>query len=399
MFFGWYVVAGTFLAQMLVVGFFTYSMSLLVGPVRAEFGVSLEQVMYSMTVGTFLGLVAAPVCGSLLDRFPVRWLISLGIFLFSAGIWWTAHSSSITEYVAVFGLTLAVTNGLAGSMAASTTVSRWFSTSRGKALGVAAIGTSAGGIVIPALIAYWIETENWRVALENLSILAFLVILPLVVLTVRGKPEDIGLTAEEDPGADQTTAMGGLTVKQILGRPAFWHIGLSLGILFCVYSAVLSNLAPYGKDLGFSTAQSSGLIMILAVASFVGKIVFGMLADRISLKTGLFAAIGLVAITLVLLSLQPGYPLVVLAAVLMGLATGGMLPVWGSMMARCFGLISYGKAMGLMGPVLTLSVMPSFLIMGRLYDMSGSYQLGMMVFCGLSLVSAAMLVPLKIEDQ
>ena len=56
MFFGWYVVGGGFLAQLLVVGFFTYAVSLLVVPVREEFGVSLEQVMYSLTVGTFAGL-------------------------------------------------------------------------------------------------------------------------------------------------------------------------------------------------------------------------------------------------------------------------------------------------------------------------------------------------------
>ncbi|NNC54094.1 MAG: MFS transporter, partial [Pseudomonadales bacterium] len=56
-FFGWYVVAGTFIAQLFVVGFFMYSVSLVVPFVREDFGVSLEQVMYSLTFGTLLGLV------------------------------------------------------------------------------------------------------------------------------------------------------------------------------------------------------------------------------------------------------------------------------------------------------------------------------------------------------
>ncbi len=400
MFFGWYVVTGTFFAQLLIVGFFTYSVSLLVGPVRAEFDVSLEQVMYSMTVGTFIGLVVAPVCGGLLDRYPVRWLIASGIVVFAAGLWWTGNATSITEFVIVFGLSFALCNGLAGSMASSTTVSRWFSASRGKALGIAAIGTSAGGIIIPGLLTYWIDTDGWRTALENLALVALLVVLPVVILTVRGRPEDIGLQAEGEtaPTSTTTAADQGLTIKQILSSQAYWFIGLSLGILFCVYSAVISNLAPYIIELGHTSADGSRLIMVLAIASLVGKVAFGFLADKVDLKLGLWTAIALVGIALLIFTAEPSYQWIAFAAVLMGLATGGMLPVWGSMMARAFGLVSYGKAMGLMGPVITLLVMPGYTIMGRLYDMSGNYQMGMSVFAGLTLVSAAMLIPLKLKD-
>jgi MFS family permease len=401
MFFGWYVVTGTFVAQLLIVGFFTYSVSLLVGPVRAEFDVSLEQVMYSMTAGTFFGLAAAPICGGLLDRYPVRWLMASGIIVFAAGLWWVANATSIAEYVLVFGLTLAVSNGLAGSMASSTTVSRWFSASRGKALGIAAIGTSAGGILIPGLMTHWIDTDGWRSALENLSLLTLLVALPLVVLTIRGRPEDIGLHAEGEAAttSDAAATDHGMTIKQILSSRAYWFIGLSLGLLFCVYSSVISNLAPYTSGLGHSNADSSALIMILAVASLVGKIAFGLLADKIDLKLGLWAAIALVAAALLILSTEPGYLWIALAAVLMGLATGGMLPVWGSMMAHAFGLVSYGKAMGLMGPLLTLLVMPGYTIVGRLYDMTGNYQMAMTVLTGLALLSAAALTPLQLEER
>ena len=68
-------------------------------------------------------------------------------------------------------------------------------------------------------------------------------------------------------------------------------------------------------------------------------------------------------------------------------------------MARAFGLASYGMAMGLMGPIITLTVMPGYLLMGRLYDSSGSYQLGMTVFAGLAVVSALLLVPLKLDGD
>ena len=52
MFFGWRVVAGAFVGMMLTTGFFSYSFTVLVNPIREEFGASLEQVMYAPTIST-----------------------------------------------------------------------------------------------------------------------------------------------------------------------------------------------------------------------------------------------------------------------------------------------------------------------------------------------------------
>jgi MFS family permease len=104
-------------------------------------------------------------------------------------------------------------------------------------------------------------------------------------------------------------------------------------------------------------------------------------------------------VALLLLASQPTWPLIVLSACLLGLATGGMLPVWGSMMARAFGLLSYGRAMGLMGPLLTLLVMPGYTLIGRLYDANGSYQLAMLVLTGIAVVSALLLLPLRLRRE
>ncbi|MFT5138066.1 MAG: MFS family permease, partial [Arenicella sp.] len=70
----WTVVAGTFVSQMFVIGFFTYSVSILIPLIRADFGVSLEQVMYSLAAGTFLSMFMLPLAGVLLDRYSPRWI-------------------------------------------------------------------------------------------------------------------------------------------------------------------------------------------------------------------------------------------------------------------------------------------------------------------------------------
>jgi MFS family permease len=139
--------------------------------------------------------------------------------------------------------------------------------------------------------------------------------------------------------------------------------------------------------------------MAIAVMGFAGKLLFGMAADKINLKVGLWIALALVFVALLLLASEPGYSLMLLATALMGLAAGGMLPVWGAMMAKVFGLVSYGRAMGLMGPLITLLVMPGFAVAGRLYDATGSYRLCLFLFAGFVVLGALLLIPLKIRES
>ena len=178
---------------------------------------------------------------------------------------------------------------------------------------------------------------------------------------------------------------------------AIWLlIGLSLGLLFSTYSVVLANLSPYALHLGHEQGAASTLIMVIAITGFIGKLVFGALADKLNLKTGLAVAQLLVLSGFLVLALEPAYPLILCASVAIGLAAGGMLPVWGALMARVFGLLSYGRAMGMMGPVITLCVMPSFAVVGRLYDTSGSYVSALFLCCAGMVVSGLLLVPLKL---
>jgi predicted MFS family arabinose efflux permease len=401
MFYGWRIVGGAFTAQLFVVGFFTYSVSLLVAPVRAEFGVSLEQVMYSLTSATFLGLFLQPLGGFLIDRYSVRIIMITGTLLCALGLYALAASTSITQYILAFALTMSVSSALVGPISSSAVISRWFSSSRGRALGIAAMGTSVGGVLIPALISHWLGEGGWRVAVQNLSYCILLIMLPAVILTIRSKPADLGLSAEvgNQAASADTEQRQNFDMKAILSTPGFWYLGLSLGLLFSAYSAVLSNLTPYAINLGGSKEQASTLIMSVAIAGFCGKILFGMAADKFSLKAALWVAQALVASAFLVLATEPEYLWMLVGSALLGLAAGGMLPVWGALMAKVFGLASFGRAMGLMGPIITLCVMPGFAIIGRMYDELGTYSNSLVLFACVCCVAAIILKPLRIPED
>jgi MFS family permease len=355
--------------------------------------------MYSLSAGTLVGLFLMPLAGVMLDRYPVRWIMAAGVLLFAGGLWTLANTTSIMQYIVVFGITMAAANAFAGSPASQTTISRWFTVSRGRALGLSAVGTSVGGIALPALVAWSLLTNDWRTTLEILSLGIALIVLPFVVLTIRGRPSDIGLLPEGGESAAEAHASNvELKLADIIRHPGYWYIGLTLGLLFSVYTSILANIAPYASGLGATSAQASTLIMAVAVTGLLGKLIFGMAADKLNLKVGLWIAMALVFVAFLLLAGEFGYPIMLLAASLMGLAAGGMLPVWGAMMARVFGLVSYGRAMGLMGPLITLMVMPGFVVTGRLFDATGSYRLCLLLFAGIIALGTLLLVPLKLSE-
>jgi len=225
-------------------------------------------------------------------------------------------------------------------------------------------------------------------------------VMPIIWLTVRNRPSDLGLTVEDQYAPqdyESAVAQTGMGMLEILRTPAFWFIGLSMGLVFAAFSSMLANFAPYAAGLGVGENQISTMISILALGGVVGKFAFGMAADRVNLKKGLWLAHFLLCVAFLILLTEPAYPLMLLASVCFGLSTGGLLPVWSAMMARVFGVASFGRAMGAMGPVITLSILPAYALVGRLFDTTGSYSLGLMVFSVVILVAALLLVPLKYE--
>jgi MFS family permease len=403
MFFGWRVVAGSFVALMLVVGFFTYAFTLFVTPLREEFGVNLEQVMYAPTLAPLLALVTTPFFGVMIDRHPVRLLMTVGCLLTAAGFYAMSIASSLSIFVVAYALTFALSNGLAGIMSAGAVVSRWFVRSRGRALGITTIGTSFGGMVVPALATWWIASGGWREAFENLALVMLLVVTPVVWFNVRGRPAELGLEPEGDGAADVDAEPAELPppqgIRDIVSQREFWLIGTSVGFLAGTFSAVLANLVPYATELGASEVQASTLVLVLALCGLVGKLLFGMAADRFHLKWGLWTSQALAGLSFLLMALEPGYLLVVVAAMCMGFSTGGFLPVWNAMVARIFGVDSYGRAMGVMGPIVTLVIMPAFILAGRMHDHFGDYVNVLLLFSALIIVAMVLLTPVRVPDD
>ena len=159
---------------------------------------------------------------------------------------------------------------------------------------------------------------------------------------------------------------------------------------------MLTNIGAYmaGQELADKTKT---LIFTIAAMGLIGKLLFGYAADSINLKFGLWAAITLATTGIAILSSQPSFEAMIVAALVLGLATGGMLPVWGAMIAVVFGMKSYGRVMGVMMPVIALLVMPGPILGAKLFDIYGNYVNSFYFYIAVLGLSFLMLIPLKLK--
>jgi len=379
---GWPLVGAAFVLQGLVTAALSYSYGVILAPVGAEFGATRLQMSLGMTASTLCSGLLSPFAGIAIDRFRLRTLAVVGALLLGTAWMLISRSDTMPQVIAIYLLCMAPAMTLLGPLLVGPLLARWFRRRRGIAMGIAALGTSVFGLVVPPLLQHAIGEYGWRVALEYGAMLMVLFTVPAALLLVD-RPEDIGQAPDGDAGAPPPPAVpDSSSTRAILVQPNFWAVTFALGMLFSVYTTLMVNLVPLALGEGHAAGKAAWLMSGIALFGMLGKLVFGAVADRVDLRVGLGAAIVLVLASLALLVADTRFTSLALASALLGFAAGGMLPVWGALMALLFGAANYGRAMGLMNPMMMPIVLAGPPFAGWVFDRSGSYALAFAVFAG-----------------
>ena len=213
----WVVVAYGVIVQAVSVGTLIYCFALFSLPWLEEFSSSRRDLMLTIALMQIGVGVVSPFVGRALDAYPTQWVVTTGLASLVIGLTLAQHVTSLFQLWLVYATFMPVAMALMGSLAAQTLVTRWFKGQRGLALGISSMGTNIGGIVLPLLVAGWLLEMGWRDVMQNLLVLAVLVVLPTTWLVLRRKPP-IASASTEQVAAD--TRMW--TTNEILTTSLFW---------------------------------------------------------------------------------------------------------------------------------------------------------------------------------
>ena len=390
-FYGYWIVAFAFLCLTVCIGCGSFVFSLFVNPLQSELEWSRGQIMVGFTIFWAMMGVASPLFGRILDKHGARRAITLGATVMGVGFVVVSMMNSIVLFYLGYVLVGAGAAGI-GPVPSSAIVSNWFRRKRGTAVGITSAGIGAGGVLMAPIVGYLLAAFDWRTAYFAMALIIWIVVIPLALILVRTRPEEMGLHPDGDLNVDAAHGDGneglvwGLSLRQAAATLPFWLIAGSY--LLGNFSSMggLQAQVPNLNDIGFPTATAAAALGAIGFGSGVGKVFFGWLCDR--MQPRLASAIGLslqCAAVLILLQVRSDSPMALVWAysLLMGFGAGSWLPTMSLLVSRSFGLAFYGSVFGVVNLAQSMGTATGPLVAGMMYDAGGTYRWAFVLFAAL----------------
>lgn len=389
---GWRMVGVAFFVDFVAVGFFFYSYGVFFKAIEQEFGGSRLGVSLGLTITTTVGAIAAPFVGSALDRYPLKRVIAVGSISMALGFLALSQVRSQLEFYLALGAFIGFGASAMGGLATAKLVTNWFVRRRGTALGIAATGISASGVVMPFVSATLIETYGWREGFLLYGAFTAFVVVPLVLRLVISTPEDVGL----HPDGQLPPASSGAAPAVSLPAPPtpilrdrnYWVLVGVIGLLFCCQSATLTHMVPRVTDTGVTLQIASLVMSLTAGLGIAGKLSFGWLMDRWTARHAIWFTVCCQVLGQLAMLQQQSLALFAAGAALFGFGMGGVVPMQGALVGKIFGRARFGKALGLLRPGMFPLQIIGVPLAGWMYDTTGSYQTAFVTFIVLYLLAA-----------
>jgi len=404
-FYGYWVMAVTFICLFITAGFGMFGFSLFVKPLQAGLGWGRGEIMVGFTIFFMMVGLSSPFVGWVIDRYPAGRVIAIGALV--AGLGFVLLSQ--TSYLWYFYLCYAVIGigyTTMGHVSVTAVISNWFKKKRGTAIGIVSTGIGAGGLVMaPVIGSFLIPSFGWGSAYLTMGVLIWVLIIPLALLVIRRAPADRGLYPDGESAPAVTEVTGGsyltargLTLRMAVATAAFWLIAISYMVGSFSQVGALQSLAPYLQDTGFPAAFAAGALGSVGLGSLVGKFFFGWLCDRIQPKHACAISLGIQAGSIALLrsidSTSP-LPLVWTSVLLLGFAAGSWLPTMSMLISTNFGLFAYGSIYGVINFVRSLGISTGPLLAGSMFDATGDYNWSFIIFIALCAISILLILAVR----
>jgi predicted MFS family arabinose efflux permease len=225
---------------------------------------------------------------------------------------------------------------------------------------------------------------GWRSAALVLGTTIAAIGVPLARSSVRQNPHrelSGGLT--QDPG-----------FRAALGRRVFWTI---VAIVFgstMAMNGTIVHLQALLTDRGLSPAHGAAIGSAIGVAGLFGRLVTGILVDRFDATRVAFALLCLVALGTALLTSAQPLPVVITGSVLVGFGAGGELDAAPYLVSRYFGINSMAALYGLVWSAWGIAGAIGAVLMGRMFDATGTYDGALIRFAAASGLAAALTLTL-----
>ncbi len=397
--YGWWIVfvaaIGLFMGYGPIV---TFTFSVFLRLLNQEFGWSRGEISQAFSLSLLVMSLAFPVIGRLVDRFGARKVIIPSISLFGLALMSLSWLSGNLWHLYAVYILLGLVGGGTAPVPYSNVLSHWFDKRRGLALGIAMAGLGLGAFVMPSLAQMLIVSQGWRQAYILIGAMVMVVTIPMVGLFLKETPEMVGLRPDGEainttrPSASKQKV--GLSAQEAWRTHMFWIL---IGAFFLMSASVhgcLIHLVPLLTDRGISPQLAAGATSLFGAALLLGRVGAGYLLDHFFASSVALCFFCGAALGFLLLWSGVTGTVAFIAAFLVGLGMGAEGDIIAYLISRYFGLRAFSEIYGYAFGAFTLGGVFGPLLMGKGFDATGSYSLGLGVFVVATLIAAGLMTRL-----
>ena len=390
---GWSLVVAS-AAGMSLSPLLPYHIGLFIVPLENEFGWGRALITSGLAVNAVVAVLLSAAFGWLIDRLGPRRIAIPGVILFCALFASLASVSGSALHWWLLWLGLSVCALMVKPTVWAKAIASRFDRSRGLALAVMLSGSGLTGIFAPLIAGFLIGAYGWRVAYVGLAAVYFAVTMPLVVAffyssSDQDRQRPAGAVAE--PPVMPT----GSAVNDAFRSPTFWKLALAVLLATTVVTGTVVHFVPLAIQFGIAPAKAGILVSVIGIAALSGRMVTGVLLDRINAKYIGGVAFALPAIAFGALLASGGtFPALVAVAILVGLASGAEFEIATYLISRFFGLRNFGTLFGFITGFAALATGLGAPLAGLAFDRLGSYDLAADTAVALSILSSLLILSL-----
>ncbi len=364
-----------------------FALAVLLQPMSTATGWSRAGLSSAMTLA-FLALGFAGFgWGMLSDRYGPRVCVLAGSVLLGLACVLASRAGSLLQFQLSYGVLLgaAAASFLAPVIAATASS---FERRRNLAISLVSAGVGVAPMTLSPLVAWLITHYDWRQTLLIVGVLAWALTLPAVWF-VRAAP------AAPAGGASGSADANGMSAAQALRSKPFIVLALAYFACCAAHSGPIFHTVSYAVGCGLSMTAAVTIYSMEGAAGLGGRLLFGVLADKLGAKTVLVAGLfvqAIAAVTYLSVNQLEGFYAV---AIVFGMAYGGTMPLYASLAREAFSPRILGTVLGAASLLSSLGMAFGPLIGGWLFDRFGSYTwlyIGSMMV-GLAAACIAMFFP------
>lgn len=328
-----------------------YTWSMFKAAIGKEFGWKGDRLNDPYALCCLVFAFAMIVAGRCQDRFGPRLTASIGGLLVSAGFILASTTDSYAVWLLGYGVLAGIGIGF-GYSSATPPALKWFPPAKtGLIAGLVVAGFGLAPVYLAPVSKYLLDHYQVKHSMLILGI-AFAVIVCGLAQLLKNPPSDWIAAMKSSAGkTPAASAPAGNVPGEILRMPAFYLLWLIYFIGAGAGLMVISSVSGMAKNSMGNAAYVA--VAVLAIGNAAGRIVAGLLSDRIGRRWTLmlvllFQAVLMFVAIPVTESKEMGALVIVLLAAAIGANYGANLSLFPSFAKDLWGLKNFGVNYGIL---------------------------------------------------